>query len=90
MQLRLLPKVRLLGFDVRPSVFTYTTNPLGTPTSGRQNTAVRNRDAHIVLEALLPNAGEFKADCAGHAADARTQDQQSSRNIRPNDNPRSC
>jgi hypothetical protein len=86
MQLRLLPKVRLLRFDVRPSVFTSTTNPLRTPTSGRQNTAVRNRDAHIVLEALLPNAGESKADCAGHAADARTQDQQPNRGIHPNGN----
>ena len=45
---------------------------------------------HTVLEALLPKADESKADCAGHAADARTQDQQPSRGIRLNENPRFC
>jgi hypothetical protein len=56
----------------------------------RLNTAIRTRDAHTALEALLPNAYWSKADCAGHTADARIQDQQSSRNAHLNDNQRSC
>ena len=56
----------------------------------RQNTAIRTRGAHTALEALLPNADLSKADYVSRAADARTQDQQSSRSAHLNDNPRSC
>lgn len=56
----------------------------------RLNTAIRNRDAHTVLGALLPNADSSKVDCAVHAADARIPDQRSSRSIHPDDSQRSC
>ena len=67
-----------------------TTNRARTRSLNRQNTAIRNRDAHIVLEVLLPNGGESKADCAGHAADARTQDRQPNRGVHLNDNLQFC
>ena len=51
---------------------------------------MRTRDAHAALQALLPNAHESKADYAGHTADVRIQDQQSSRNTHLDDSLRSC
>jgi hypothetical protein len=56
----------------------------------KRNTAIQNQDAHTVLGALLPNADSSTADYVSHAADDRTQDQQSSQSAHPNDNPRSC
>ena len=75
----------------RLAVITFlrsTKNLVETEGSSRHNTAIRIRDAHSALAVLLPSAGESKAGCAGHAADARIQDQRPNRGIHLNDNQR--